>query len=130
MKEEIIQSVLEELLEGQKDTPVSIGLLTTAVEKQSDKITEIEDKVVKLKIEVPAPDLRPVEELLAAHNRKIQAIIAAQPKEMQQINRTVLFPIEGHKLEFYKAILGQFFKWGTILIIALVIIFKIEHYLK
>ncbi|GAB3013862.1 hypothetical protein GCM10027051_16390 [Niabella terrae] len=71
MKEEIIQSVLEESLEGQKETPVSIGLLTAAVEKQSDKITEIEDKVAKLKIEVPAPDLRSVEELLAAHNRKI-----------------------------------------------------------
>ncbi|ANH83159.1 hypothetical protein A8C56_21185 [Niabella ginsenosidivorans] len=77
MKEEIIQSVLEELLEGQKESPVSLGLLTAAIEKQSDKITEIEDKVAKLKIEVPAPNLRPVEELLAAHNRKIQAIIAA-----------------------------------------------------
>ncbi len=130
MNEEILQSVLEELLEGQKETPVSNGLLTAAVENLSDKVALVENKVDNLKITAPAPDLQPVKELLKKHVQIIQALLEAQPKEVQQISRTVLFPIEGHKLEFYKAVLGQLCKWATILVIVLVLIFKIEAWLK
>lgn len=110
MKEKIIKSVLEEALEGQKEVTVSIGLLTTAVENLSDRITAIESNAENLKITVPEPDLKPVKELLRAYLQIIQALIEVQPKEVQQINRTVLFPIESHKLDFYKAVLGLFFK--------------------
>lgn len=130
MNEEILQSVLTEVLEGQKEGTVSNGLLTKAVENIADRITGIEEKVAGLKITVPDPDLAPVNELLKIQFQVIQGVVEAQPKEVRQIKQIVLFPIESHKLEFYKTVLGQFFKWATILIIALVIIFKIEHYLK
>ncbi|MBO9683799.1 MAG: hypothetical protein J7502_14210 [Flavisolibacter sp.] len=130
MNEEILQSVLTEVLEGQKEEAISNGLLTKAVENISDRITGIEEKVSKLKITVPDPDLVPVNGLLKKHFQVIQGVIEAQPKEVRQIKQIVLFPIESHKLEFYKIVMGRFFKWATILIIALVIIFKIEHYLK
>lgn len=129
MNEEILQSVLTESMEEQRYTTVNVGLLTKAVEDISEKIATIENKVAALKITVPEPGLKQVKELLKEHYQLLQVLIGAQPKEVRQIKQTVLFPIESHKLEFYKAVLGQFFKWTTILVIALVIIFKIDTWM-
>lgn len=130
MNEEILQSVLSEVLEGQKEETVSNGLLTKAVEKITDKITGMEEKVTGLKITAPELDLEPVKDVLKKQFQSLEALIAAQPKEVRQIKQIVLFPIESHKLEFYKAVLGQLFKWATILVIALVVIFKITSFFE
>ncbi|MFT4156181.1 hypothetical protein [Parafilimonas sp.] len=130
MNETILNEILKEVLEEQRENTVNTGLMAKATENLSDKITGIEEKATGLKITAPEPDLEPIKELLKKHFQILRALIDAQPKEVRQVKQIMLFPIESHKLEFYKAVLGQLFKWAAILVIVLVVIFKIEHYLK
>ena len=120
MNEEVFKEVLSELSETDKELAINNGLLTKAVESFTDRLTQMENKIGNLKVAVPPPDLQPVADMLQKHSMNVEAILEQQPKQVLHEKRTILFPIESYKLDFYKKILGQFLKWLAIVIIVLV----------
>ena len=120
MNEQILQSVLTEILEAQKGNDINTGLLTKAVENLSDKLTDIEKKASNLKIIIPPPNTQSIESILKLSTEKIENIVAAQPKSVTHEKRMIFFPIETHKFDFYKKNLNVILKWVSIVIIVLI----------
>lgn len=115
MNEVVLKEVLTEVLEEQKQLTVSVGLLTTTIEKYAGRMDVYESKLASFNDSV---SVKQVTRLLSENTTTIQKIIATQPKAVIHEKRILLFP-ETYRQEFYKIIWGRLLMWMVILIVSL-----------
>lgn len=125
MNDEVVKSVLSEVLEEQKDTTINTGLLVKSVEDLYERIVRIE-KSISSKIPNTSLDLAPLNNTLSRHVEELKKVIQKQPKEVINEKRILLFP-ETYKHEFYRIVVGKTLMWLVILATCLTLILQIKN---
>jgi hypothetical protein len=117
MDKDIMETVLTEMLEEQKQSNLLNRENTQALVEQDKRLGAIEKKLDNKSL-APVPiDTKPVERLIAEGINKTIAIVADQPRQVIHQKRILLFP-EYNANEYYKIVFGRVLGWVVLLIIA------------
>ncbi|MES2328774.1 MAG: hypothetical protein V4539_04170 [Bacteroidota bacterium] len=117
MDKDIMETVLTEMLEEQKQSNLLNGENTQAIMELIKRVSAIEKKQDQQLLSPVSIDSKQIERTVSENTDKIIKIIAEQPKEFVQHKRILLFPEHG-AAEYYKLVYGRLFKWIAIFSIA------------
>lgn len=117
MDHDVLEPVLQEILEEQKQTNELNRVNTRTLIELEKRVAAIEKKGDQKLLSPVSIDNTQIEKIMSENTDKIIRFIADQPKEFVQHKRILLFP-EHNAAEFYKLVYGRLFKWLTILFIA------------
>ena len=123
MNEEVLKTVLSEILEEQKMLNINNGLITKAVEDFFEKLSDFENKLSNTKESIGAG-----QQVINANLQRLKIIIEDQPKQVIHEKRILLFP-ETYKQEFYKIVLGKVVKLIAIILVTLFAFFLLKDLL-
>ncbi len=123
MNEEVLKTVLSEILEEQKMLNINNGLITKAIEGFSEKQSDFENKLSDISVSTEA-NLQ----LANTNLQRLKIIIEAQPKQVIHEKRVLLFP-ETYKQEFYKILFGKVVKLIAIIFVTLFAFFLLKDLL-
>ncbi len=116
MEQDLIETVLSEILEEQKQTNLLNRENTQALLEQSKRLNAIEKKLESKPL-VPVADTKQIEHVIAEGINKITAIAAAEPRQVIHQKRILFFP-EYNAKEYYKIVFGRVLGWLILLVIA------------
>ena len=117
MDKDIMETVLTEMLEEQKQSNLLNRENTQAIMELVKRVSAIEKKQDQQSLSPVSIDSNKIERVMSENTGKIINFIAEQPKEFVQHKRILLFPEHG-AAEYYKLVYGRLFKWMAIIIIA------------
>lgn len=117
MDKDIMETVLTEMLEEQKQNDLLNRENTQALVEQDKRLSTIEKKLDNKSLAPVPTDTKQVERLIAEGINKTIAIVADQPKQVIHQKRILLFP-EYNTNEYYKIVFGRVLGWIVLLIIA------------
>lgn len=117
MENEVIQTVLTEVLEELKELKQQNAKLVAVVENLDNKIDDFELKLSNVKVTAPATDLKPIISSINEGVLRLENIIARQPKNVTRQYRILLFP-KNEAREYYKIVLGRLLFWMMVFLIA------------
>ena len=123
MNEEVLKAVLSEILEEQKMFNINNDLITKSVEDFSEKLSDFENKLSDISVSTEV-NLQ----LVNTNLQRLKIIIEAQPKQIINEKRILLFP-ETYKQEFYKIVLGRVVKLVAIIFVTLFAFFFLKDLL-
>ncbi len=112
MEEEVIKTVLNEILEEFKEAKqqqIETGRILFEIK---DKVDAFEENINDIKIATSAIDIKPVIAAINSELNKVKDTIAAQPKSIRKEFRILLFP-EYNATEYYKKLYlaDYYFGW-------------------
>lgn len=110
MENEVIQTVLTEVLEELKEVRQQQVAMTKALLQVQENLAGFEAKLDATKIGAPTIDIRPIKSVVDAGIDKIKSTIEAQPKTIIKQYRILLFP-EYNAGEYYKLVFGRVLFW-------------------
>jgi len=116
MDSEILQSVLREILEEQKETKQAITKLTSRLEELGVKTDSFNEKLLRQKTIAPAADTRVIQDVVKTGVEQIQEIISRQPKSVVRQFRFLLFP-ELYADSYYRIVFGRLLFWMMIFLV-------------
>ena len=117
MDKDIMETVLTEILEEQKQSNLLISENTQVLVEHDKRLSAIDNKLDnKLLAQVPT-DTKQVERLIAEGVNKTIAIVADQPKQVLHQTRILLFP-EYDAHGYYKIVFGRILGWLVLVLIA------------
>lgn len=125
MEQDLIETVLSEILEEQKQTNLLNRENTQALLEQGKKLNAIEKKLESKPL-VPVADTKQIERVIAEGINKITAIAADEPRQVIHQKRILLFP-EYNAKEYYKIVFGRIIGWMVLLVIARLCFLLIEQ---
>ncbi len=117
MDNEIMESLLTEILEEQKLTARSTQELATRIKTLVDTVDSYQKKLAQLKVTVSPADTKVIQELVADGILKIQQTVAGQSKSVTRNFRLLLFP-EIYSKEYYRIVFGRLLGWMMLFLLA------------
>jgi hypothetical protein len=117
MDNQIIETVLKEILDEQAQTNQLNRENTHALIEQGNRLKAIEKSLYNKQLAPALPDNKKVENIFETGIKKITEIIADQPRQVIHQKRILLFP-EYNTNEYYKIVFGRVLGWLVLLIIA------------
>jgi uncharacterized coiled-coil protein SlyX len=124
MENEVMTTVLNEVLAEQKEIAGQVESLQQNIRLLASRIEGFEKKLDNLKITAPPVDLLSIQLLIAKNMEEVKKVVAEQPKNVTQEKRYLLFP-EHNAREYY----GTLLRWLLYIIIATYGFFLIIHML-
>jgi hypothetical protein len=127
MEQAVIEHVLQEILQQQKEIGLQMGKDGEARQELFIKLEALEKQLAGIKVP-PSPELSPT--LLLVKNRveELKSILEAQPKNVVHKKSFQLFP--DRPVEYYKTIFGSVFKYLVILIVGIYSLVIINRYIR
>lgn len=113
MDNEIMESVLTEILEDQKSGARAIQELGASIKALTGAVDSFQTKPVQQKVVAPPVDTKIVEQIVADGILKIQETVAGQPKTVTRNFRLLLFP-EMYAESYYRIVFGRLLFWMMI----------------
>lgn len=110
MEQEIIETVLKEILDEIKLIHYENLSNQKCAKELKNKIQNLEEKLLLIKIQSPEESLIPFEMKLDFTAKKIERIINEQPKNVVRKIQILLFPETGAR-EYYRLVFGRLFFW-------------------
>lgn len=117
MEQEIIETVLGEILEEIKIIRRENAVRERYAEELKNNVESFEEKLTSIKIKTQEINLLPLQLQLEASAQKIEKIINEQPKNLIHKKQILLFPETGAR-EYYGLVFGRLLFWMTIILIA------------
>ena len=117
MDKDIMETVLTEMLEEQKQNNLLNRENTQALVEQDKRLSAIEKKLDNKSLAPIPTDTKQLERLIAEGINKTIAIVADQPRQVIHQKRILLFP-EYNANEYYKIVFGRVLGWLVLIIIA------------
>jgi hypothetical protein len=117
MEQEIIETVLKEILDEIKTIHQEAVSKDQQIEVISKKIESFDGKLSSIKIEIPEIDLRPIQHQLESRLKRIEKLIEDQPKNITHKKQVLLFPEYGAR-EYYKLVFGRVLFWILLVLVA------------
>lgn len=117
MEQEIIETVLKEILDEIKIIHQKAVSKDFQIEMISKKIESFDGKLSSIKIEIPEADLLPVQHQLESRLKRIEKLIEDQPKNITHKKQILLFPEYGAR-EYYKLFFGRVLFWILLVLVA------------
>ena len=124
MENEVMTTVLNEVLAEQKEIAGQVESLQHNIRLLASRIEGFEKKLDNLKITAPPVDLLSIQLLISKNMEEIKKVVAEQPKNVTQEKRYLLFP-EHNAREYY----GTLLRWLLYIIISTYGFFLIKHML-
>lgn len=106
MKEEVLQQVLSEVLTELKTLSEDQQLINVAIECYNKRISEYQESLAEIKINVPPFDLKELNLTIARSIYELKEVVKSQPKDVLHEKRILLYP-EGDRTNFWKFILER-----------------------
>jgi len=113
MDNEIMESVLTEILEEQKSGAKAMQGLSASIKALTGAVDSFQTKLDQKKVVAPPADTRLVQEIVADGILKIQEIVAGHPKTVTRNFRLLLFP-EMYAENYYRIVFGRLLFWMLI----------------
>jgi hypothetical protein len=113
MQQEILETVLTEVLEDMKIAHQAIRELTEQVKGTKEQVEGFDQKVKEMMIYVPPIDTKPFEKIVAQCFQNVCTTVENQPKNVIHQRRLLLFP-ETNAGQYYKIIFGRLIPWGLL----------------
>ncbi len=117
MEQEIIETVLKEILDEIKLIHYENLSNQKCAKELKNKIQNLEEKLLLIKIQSPEESLIPFEMKLDFTAKKIERIINEQPKNVVRKIQILLFPETGAR-EYYRLVFGRLFFWLMMFLLA------------
>jgi hypothetical protein len=92
MQQEILEIVLTQVMEGQKEINQSNQEIVGKVDDTTAKVLGFNKKLEQMKVQVPPVDTKPVEQIISSGLKQIAAVVEAQPKTVIHKKEYHLFP--------------------------------------
>ncbi|GAC1599216.1 MAG: hypothetical protein NVS3B8_11780 [Chitinophagaceae bacterium] len=124
MENEVMVTVLNEVLAEQKEIAGQVQSLLHNIKVLSSRMESFEKKLDNLKITALPADLQPTQLLIAKNMEVVKKVVAEQPKNVMLEKRYLFFP-EHNAKEYY----GTLLRWLLYIIIATYGFFLIKHML-
>jgi hypothetical protein len=113
MEQEILEIVLTQVAEAQKETLQTEQELIKEVREMNALLKGFDKKLEQQRIIVPPADTLFVQAMVADGIKEIRAIVAAQPKTVVHEKRFLLFPKDDYD-QYYKIIFGRILPWALL----------------
>lgn len=117
MDNEIMESVLTEILEDQKSEARAIQELGASIKALTGAVDLFQTKLEQQKVIARPADTRVVQKIVADGILKIQETVAVQPKTVTRNFRLLLFP-EMYAESYYRIVFGRLLFWMMIFMMA------------
>ncbi|MDQ2720449.1 MAG: hypothetical protein M3Z26_11925 [Bacteroidota bacterium] len=117
MEQEIIETVLKEILDEIKTIHQEAVSKDQQIEVISKKIESFDGKLSSIKIEIPEIDLSPIQHQLESRLKRMEKLIEDQPKNITHKKQILLFP-EYEAMEYYKVFFGRLLFWILLVLVA------------
>ena len=117
MEEEVIKTVLNEVLQELKEVKQKHSEIINFANGLKKKVDGFEQKLTEIKFVPPAIDLSPVTSGIYKGLDKVNGAIEAQPKSVRKEFRILLFP-EYNATENYKIVFGRLLFWMVVVLVA------------
>ena len=117
MDSEILESVLKEILDEQKEAKQAITKLTSQLEELGVKVNGFNEKLGQQKIIAPPADTRVIQHVLKTGLEQIRETVSQQPKSVVRQFRFLLFP-EMYADNYYRIVFGRLLFWMMIFLVA------------
>jgi hypothetical protein len=117
MDNEIMESVLTEILEEQKLAARATQELGASLKALGGQVGSFQKKLEQQKVIARPVDTKAVQEIVADGILKIEQIVASQPKSVIRNFRLLLFP-EMYADNYYRIVFGRLLFWMMIFIMA------------
>jgi len=127
MNEKVLETVLNEILEEQKDMWKELSHNTKVIECYSELFKQFEVHIKQFKVE--SPDLKPIENILNKRLSKIQELVEVQPKNVLHEKRILFYP-EGDKQNFIKFLTNKILLYFSISVICYSLFFMCLNFWK
>ena len=124
MEMQIVETVLTDLLEEQKETNKLLRELIEKLNEVEIKVDGFNQKLENQQVMPPPVDTRPLEKIAALGMVDMCQVVAKQPKSVIKQFRLQLFP-ETNSDRYYKIILP----WALLFVIATYIYFLIKQWM-
>src|SRR5437868_14304463 len=110
MDNEVIKTVLNEVLEEFKEVKQQqIQTLKTLL-KMKANVVDFEEKLTRLNMTPPEINTQPITYEIAKGFDEVKDVIEAQPKSITRQLRIMFFP-ENNATEYYKIVFGRLLFW-------------------
>jgi hypothetical protein len=116
MDNEIMESVLTEILEDQKSGARAIQEIGASIKVLTGAVDSFQTKLEQQKVITPPADTQIVQKIVADGILKIHETVAGQPKTVTRNFRLLLFP--EMYAESYRIVFGRLLFWMMISLIA------------
>jgi hypothetical protein len=117
MDNEIMESVLTEILEEQKLAAGATQELGTSIKALAGQVDSFQKKLDQQKVIAPPINTKVVQEIVTDGILKIQQTVTSQPKTVTKNFRLLLFP-EMYADNYYRIVFGRLLFWMMIFLIA------------
>lgn len=117
MDNEIMESVLTEILEEQKLAARATQELGATLKALAGQVDSFQKKLEHQKVIAPPANTKVVQEIVADGILKIQQTVAGQPKSITRNFRLLLFP-EMYAENYYRIVFGRLLFWMIMLLLA------------
>ena len=108
MEDEVLQTVLTEVLQELKEVKQQQAETAKALFDMKNKVGGFDQKLTDVKVVAPAINLQPIATAIDSGLDKIKSTIEAQPKSITKQFRVLLFP-EYSTTQYYKLILEEYY---------------------
>ena len=117
MENEIIETVLTEILEELKQLKTLTTNNTKATLDNANRLMIITDKLESKQVLKPDINTRSIEQIILSGLEKINSTINQKPAPVKREFRILLFP-EYNTKEYYRTVFGRIIFWLVVLVIA------------
>ncbi len=129
MEEEILQTVLTEVLQELNELKQQQAETAKALVELETKVGGFEQKLMDVKISTPAINVQPITTAIDSGLNKIKNTIEAQPKSITKQFRVLLFP-EYNTMGYYKVVFEKVLFWMLMFLIVTYLYFLCKQYFK
>lgn len=129
METDILETVLKDVSEDQKENNRIIVDLSGKVTGLTEKVSAFEENQQKIKVVAPPADTSPIENIAAKYFLEYCRLLEGQPKKIVRQFRLVLFP-ESNTDRYYKIVFGRLIPWSYGLIAAIFLISLGKQYVS
>ena len=129
MEQEVLQTVITELLQELKEVRQQQLETTKAMIEVKNKVGSFDQKLTEVKIATPAVNVHPIASAIDSGLNEIKSTIEAQPKSITKEFRVLLFP-EYNAMEYYKLVFSRGLFWMLMFLIATYLYFLGRLYIE
>ncbi len=117
MDNEIIESVLTDILEEQKAGAQVMQEISNSLKALASAVNSFQKEPGQQKVIAPPVDTKVIQKIIADGILKIHQIVDDQPKTVTRNFRLLLFP-EMYAESYYRIVFGRLLFWMTIFLVA------------
>jgi hypothetical protein len=129
MEQEVLQTVLTELLQELKEVRQQQAETAKALLEVKNKVGAFEQRLSEVKVAPPKVDTQFIAAAVDNGLSKIRSVIEAQPKSVTKEFRVLLFP-QYNAGEYYRLVFGKALFWMLMFLIATYLYFSGREFIE